>query len=237
MSKTKKPTKFNHECLNFYTDVLPDEYKKAIATYANHDDLKIDLPIRCIIAGSSGSGKTNAVMNVIDKFNCFDKFYLYVGDESESLYHYLIDFVRKRFGKNSIVVSNDINEIPAVCEFNPKLNNLVIIDDLLNEKVKNPNCLNVFTNGRKQNVSIIYITQDYFKVNITVRKNSKVIILTRFDDSTDLKNILTKYKQNMSIANITSLYKYSTDNIKNFFLIDTEGKPHYRYRKNFMPIG
>jgi hypothetical protein len=229
---------YNESNLNFYTDVLPEEYKKKVATYKNFNNMQIDLPIRAIIAGSSGSGKTNAVLNVIDKFDCFNKFYLFVGDDSESLYKFLIDVVKKKFGPKSIIVSNDINEIPLVSDFNPKFNNLVIIDDLLNERVKNPNSLNVFTNGRKQNVSIIYITQDFFKVNITVRKNSKVVILTKFNDCLDLDNILKKYKQNLTLEHIRNLYNYaiSGNNISNFFLIDLEGKPEQRYRRNFKAI-
>ena len=49
-----------------------------------------DHPYRIIIIGGSGSGKTNALINLINKQNDFDKIYLYAKDLSEPNYKYLI---------------------------------------------------------------------------------------------------------------------------------------------------
>ena len=97
--------------------------------------------------------------------------------------------------------------------------------------------MNVYTKGRRQNCSIVYLTQDFFKTNMTIRKNSKIIILTRFDDEQDLNNILRKYKGTLTMPQIKSLYNYATEGNKiNFFLIDTDSRPEYRYRRNLQPI-
>ena len=45
-----------------------------------------DYPYRILIIGSSGSGKTNALLNLID----IDKIYLYAKDLYEAKYQYLI---------------------------------------------------------------------------------------------------------------------------------------------------
>ena len=45
---------------------------------------------RIIIIGGSGSGKTNALINLINEQNDFDKIYLYAKDLSEPNYKYLI---------------------------------------------------------------------------------------------------------------------------------------------------
>ena len=50
-------------------------------------------PYRIIITGRSGSGKTNASIELINEQNDIDKIYLYGKDLSESKYEYLI---RKR---------------------------------------------------------------------------------------------------------------------------------------------
>ena len=49
-----------------------------------------DHPYRILIIGSSGSGKTNALLNLIKEQNDIDKVYLYVRDLSEPKYKYLI---------------------------------------------------------------------------------------------------------------------------------------------------
>ena len=49
-----------------------------------------DHPYRILIIGGSGSGKTNALINLINEQNDIDKIYLYARDLSESKYGYLI---------------------------------------------------------------------------------------------------------------------------------------------------
>ena len=45
-------------------------------------------PFRMLIIGSSGSGKTNTLLNLIDKFHPIDKTYLYAKDTDEEKYQY-----------------------------------------------------------------------------------------------------------------------------------------------------
>ena len=49
-----------------------------------------DHPYRIIIIGGSGSGKTNALINLINQQNDIEKIYLYERDLSEPKYEYLI---------------------------------------------------------------------------------------------------------------------------------------------------
>ena len=49
-----------------------------------------DHPYRITIIGGSGSGKANALINLTNEQNDFDKIYLYVRDLSEPKYEYLI---------------------------------------------------------------------------------------------------------------------------------------------------
>ena len=49
-----------------------------------------DHPYRIIIIGGSGSGITNALINLINEQNDIDKIYLYARDLSEPKYEYLI---------------------------------------------------------------------------------------------------------------------------------------------------
>ena len=49
-----------------------------------------DHPYKILIIGGSGSGKTNALVNLINEQDDIDKIYLYAKDLSESKYEYLI---------------------------------------------------------------------------------------------------------------------------------------------------
>ena len=56
-----------------------------------------DHPYRILIIGGSGSGKTNALLNLIHNQQDIDKIYLYAKDPYENKYQYLIN-KRKSLG-------------------------------------------------------------------------------------------------------------------------------------------
>ena len=71
--------------------------------YANENKTKHNLkwpyipdhPYRILIAGASGSGKTNALLNLINKQPDIDKIYLYAKDPYEAKYQDLINKCKK----------------------------------------------------------------------------------------------------------------------------------------------
>ena len=61
-----------------YYKLIHDEYKTGSGIkYKNYDKLRIDIPFRMLIVGSSGSGKTNITLNLISLMNCFTRIYLF----------------------------------------------------------------------------------------------------------------------------------------------------------------
>ena len=50
-----------------------------------------DCPYRILIRGGSGSGKTNALLNLINNQPDIDEIYLYAKDQHEAKYQYLIN--------------------------------------------------------------------------------------------------------------------------------------------------
>ena len=58
-----------------------------------------DHPYRILIIGGSGSGKTNALLNLINNQPDIDKIYLYAKDPYEKKYQYLIN-KREKVGFN-----------------------------------------------------------------------------------------------------------------------------------------
>ena len=58
-----------------------------------------DAPYRIVIIGGSGSGETNALLNLINNQPDIDKMYLYAKDPYEAKYQYLIK-KREKVGLN-----------------------------------------------------------------------------------------------------------------------------------------
>ena len=66
-----------------------------------------DHPYRILIIGGSGSGKTNAILNLIKQQDDIDKNYLYAKDLSEPIYQFLIK-KRENVGKKIFKWSKSI---------------------------------------------------------------------------------------------------------------------------------
>ena len=68
---------------------------------------------RIIIIGGSGSGKTNALINLINEQNDIDKIFLYARDLREPKYEYLI----KKYEDAGIKYLNNLNNSNAFIEY------------------------------------------------------------------------------------------------------------------------
>ena len=105
-----------------------------------------DHPYRILIIGGSGSGKTNALLNLINEQYNIDRIYLYAKDLSEPKYEYLI----KKHQNAGIKYLNDpntyaecFNTIDDVYEnindYNPrrKGKKLIVFDDMIADNMTN----------------------------------------------------------------------------------------------------
>ena len=105
-----------------------------------------DHPYRTLIVGGSGSGKTNALLNVINLEPDFDKICLYTKDPYETKYQLLIN-KRESTGLNYlndlrvfIEYSNYTNDIyKNIEEHNPnkKQKILILFDDMISDMLSN----------------------------------------------------------------------------------------------------
>ena len=103
---------------------------------------------RILIIGGSGSGKTNALLNLINEQDDIDKIYLYAKDLSEPKYEYLIK-KREYAGTKNLNDSNSFIEcsdtIDGVYEnindYNPnrKRKILIVFDDMISGIMSNKN--------------------------------------------------------------------------------------------------
>ena len=120
-----------------------------------------DHPYRILIIGGSGSGKTNALLNLINNQTDIDKIYLYAKDPYEKKYQYLIN-KRGKVGLNHfndpkafMEYLNDMQDVYKIIEdYNPikKRKILIVLDDMIADVINNiklnPIVTELFIRGR-----------------------------------------------------------------------------------------
>ena len=124
-------------------------------------------------------------MNLIEKQPDIDKIYSYAKDPYEEKYQYLTR-IREKVGiyhyngpRAYIEYSNGMRNIyKNVDYYNPDKENktLIVFDDMIADMIHNKKLDSIvtelFIRGRKLNISLVFITQSYFKVPKDVRLNA-----------------------------------------------------------------
>ena len=160
-----------------------------IPNYDTHSNEKLkrrynnylDEDYRMLVAGASGSGKTNTVMHMLrEPLVYYDKVYLYTRnphqDKIQDLQK-LMDGISQKVGY-SVLEIKDPDDIMDTSEYPEGNRKVVIFDDLVNapEKVQSK-IANHFTDGRHHQISPIYLTQSYYDTPQKLRLNCSHMIL------------------------------------------------------------
>ena len=102
-----------------------------------------DHPYRIPVVGGSGSGKINALFNLINNQPNIDKIYLYAKHPYEAKYQYLIN-KREKVGldnsKAFMEYSNDMQHAyKNIDDYNPRKNRkvLIVFDDMIVDMINN----------------------------------------------------------------------------------------------------
>lgn len=215
---------------NYYTK-LP---KHLLINYANpgFNEHHISTPFRMAICGSSGTMKTNTLLNLLHLFkNTFTKLIICCKSKEEPLYLYVQEKL-----KNGVSFYEGVENIPSIQDVCPEKateQTLIVFDDLVNEKDQKK-ISEYYIRGRKKGFSCIYISQSYFKIPKIIRIQCNYIIIKKLSSVKDLGLIMNEYNLGLTKQNLTVIYKYCTDKMENFLLIDIETPEENRkYRKNF----
>ena len=186
-----------------------------------------DWPFRMLIIGPSGSGKTNTLLHLINNLHPIDKIYLYAKDIHEPKYEYLI---KKR---KQADVLDDINNYNK----NRDKKVLIVFDDMIGDIEYNKNFKRIikelFYRARKIDVSIVFITQSYFRALKDARLNSTVYILMKIGDKKELKRIAEEKSGHLDHKDFLKIYNYCTRKLYAFMTIDTRPTTSVIFKKNF----
>ena len=200
---------------------------------------------------SSGSGKTNTLLHLIQNLNDtapIDKIYLYAKDLSEPKYEYLIN-KRKQAGIKYfndptafIEYSNDMNDVfTNIDDYNKQRKRRVLItfDDMIADIMNNKNFKTIikelFIRCRKFNVSIVFITQSYFRTPKGARLNSTHYVIMKIQNKKELQSIVQENCGDIDLKDFLNINKKFTNNLYSFMIVDTTVSTGHsmRFRKNF----
>ena len=169
-----------------------------------------DHPYRILITGGSGSGKTNALLNLINNHLDIDKISLYAKDTYETKYQVLINKREstglKHFNdpKAFVEYSNDMEDVyKNINEYNiDKERKILVFDDMIadmidNEQLNSIVTAELFIRGRTLNISVVFITQSYFKVPNDVRLNTANFFIIKIPNKRKLQQIALNHSSDI----------------------------------------
>ena len=210
-----------------------------------------DHPCRILIIGGSGSWKTNTLLDLIDNQPDVDKVYLYAKDLYDPKYQFLINkresIGLKRFNDPNAFseYSNDMHDVYRnINDYNPDKENkiLIVFDDMIadviNNKKLNSIVTELFIRVRKLNISLVFITQSYFKVPKDVRLNTTHFFIMKIPNKGELQQIAINHSSDMDFKDFIKIYEKCTDERYSFLVDDTtfSSDNPLRFRKNLYNI-
>ena len=203
-------------------------------------------PFRMLIIGPSKSGKTNTLLHLINNLHPIDKIYLYAKDIHEPKYEYLIN-KREKAG------IKDLNDTDAFIEYSEDMDDvlddinhynkirdkkiLIVSDDMIVDIDYNKNFKRIikelFYRARKINVSIVFITQSYFRALKDAKLNSTHYILMKIGNKKELKRIAEAKSGHLDYKDFIKMYNYCTEEPYSFMTMDARPTATIPFKKNF----
>ena len=184
---------------------------------------------RILIKGGSGSGKANALFNLINNRPDIDKIYLYAKDLYQLKYQFLINKREctglRHFNDSKAFIEyfNDMQNVyKNIDDYNPDKANktLIVFDDMIayiiNNKKLNSIVTELFIRGRKLNISLVFITQLYFKVRKDVRLNTTQFSIMKIPNKRELQQIPINHSSDLDFKDFVKIYKKCTDKSYSF---------------------
>ena len=203
-------------------------------------------PFRMLIIGPSGSNKTNTLLHLINNLHPIDKIYLYAKDIHEPKYEYLINKreqagIRNLNDPNAFIeYSDDMNDVvDDINNYNKNRDKkvLIVFDDMIADIEYNKNFKQIikelFYRACKINVSIVFITQSYFRALKDARLNSTHYILMTIGNKEELKRIAEEKSGHLEYTDFLKMYNYCTKEPYSFMTIDARPTATIPFKKNF----
>ena len=110
-------------------------------------------------------------------------------------------------------------------DYNPRKKRkvLIVFDDMIADMINNKKLDSIvtelFIRGRKLNISIVFITQSYFKVPKDVRLNSTHFFIMKITSKRELQQIALNHSSDIDFKDFMKIYKNTLKNHTLFYLM------------------
>ena len=137
-----------------------------------------------------------------------------------------------------------LNVYKNINYYNPDKENkiLIVFDDMIPDMIQNKKLNSIvtelFIRGRKLNISLVFITQSYFKVPKDVRLNTTHFFITKILSKRELQEISINHSSDIIIEDFVDVYRKFTAEPYSFLVNDTtlESDNSLGSRKNLFGI-
>ena len=114
---------------------------------------------------------------------------------------------------------------------------LIVFDDMIADIEYNTKFKRIikelFYRARKINVSIVFITQSYFRAMKDARLNSTHYILMKIGNKKELRRIAEEKPGHLDYKDFLKIYNYCTREPCSFMMIDARPTATIPFKKNF----
>ena len=203
-------------------------------------------PARILICGSSGSGKSNLLINMLQKQLVYDRIYVFSRHINQPKYKFLKEYIediekcmeKKMKVKNYKIIkgwSDKLEEMPSIEDYDEDYRNLIVIDDFnIITKPQQAIINDMYTRVRHRNASIVMLNQMYFRTDRSVRLNLTHCILFQNNNNREITTLGTELGSDLEKGQFKKLYNKVLNKRFNFLVIDnTTFDKKLRYREQW----
>ena len=122
------------------------------------------------------------------------------------------------------------NVYKNINHYNPNKENkiLIVSDDMFADMIQNKKLNSIvtelFIQGKKLNISLVFVTQSYFKVLKDVRLNTTHFFITKILSKRELQQVAINHSSDISTEDFVNIYRKCTAEEKIF--LGTYNKNH-----------
>ena len=102
---------------------------------------------------------------------------------------------------------------------------LIIFDDMIADMIDNKKLNSIvtksFIRGRKLNISLVFITQWYFKVPKDDRLNTTHFFISKIPNKREIQKTAINHSSDFSVKDLINIYRKCTAESYSFFVNDT----------------
>ena len=113
-----------------------------------------------------------------------------------------------------------------------------MIADMINNKKLNSIVTELFIRGKKLDITLLFITQSYFKVPKDVRLNTSHLFVTKISNKRELEQIAINHSSDITTKDFINICRECTAEPFSFLVHDTTlvSNNPLRFRKNLFNI-